>query len=72
MFVRSTVESSTLKRIGYDFERELLEITFHTGKVFVYESVPAKQVLEFLSAKSKGRYFNQKIRDHFIFQAKNL
>ena len=62
-----TVESDVIHAIGYDSEIHLLEIIFNDGRIYQYRGVPA-QVFEGLkAAKSKGRYFQENIRDEFQY-----
>jgi hypothetical protein len=49
----------------YDAATSRLTITFVTGRIYVYEGVPAAVAAEFDAASSKGQYFNAHIRDHY-------
>jgi hypothetical protein len=49
----------------YDAATSRLTITFVTGRIYVYEGVPAAVAAEFGAASSKGQYFNAHIRDHY-------
>lgn len=59
------VESSVMKTVRYDAARRELEVTFTTGRVYVYGDVPAEVYAALLAAPSKGEYFNAAIRDAF-------
>ena len=59
------VGSSVIAMLGYDDERRILEVTFHTGRVYHYLGVPPNVYLELLASDSKGKYFNQKIRPKY-------
>ena len=64
----AAVESTTLLRISYDDARELLQLEFCSGAVYRYFSVPPAVHQALLDASSKGRYFNQSIRDRFPYR----
>ena len=61
------VDSTMLRTIGYDAERQLLQIEFHNRSVYQYFEVPATVYEELMQAPSKGAYFNQSIRPRFDF-----
>jgi hypothetical protein len=63
-----TVESSTLATVGYDDDREPLQLEFLSGEVYQYFDVPAALHRALLSAPSKGSYFNRAIRGRFAFR----
>jgi hypothetical protein len=62
---REPVESSTLASVGYDATTFVLELEFRSGHVYQYLGTPFRIHCELRDAESQGRYFNQKIRDHF-------
>jgi len=55
-----SVKSSNIKAVG--FRGGLLYVAFNTNDVYSYEGVPQQIAVNFLRAKSKGRYFNFFIR----------
>ena len=62
-----TVESSTIRSIGYDARRRALELEFlESGDVYRYFDVSAGEYAEFMAADSKGTYLNQvfKMKEH--------
>jgi len=61
----AAVESTTLLKVSYDDARELLQLEFCSRAVYQYFSVPAAVHQALLDASSKGRYFNQFIRNRF-------
>jgi hypothetical protein len=63
--LRQVVDSQSLRSIGYDKRTEMLEVEFKTGSVYRYASVPMEVWSEFLQAKSKGQFFQARVRDHF-------
>jgi hypothetical protein len=62
---RTAVDSTTMRSVGYDSAQEILEVVFTSGAVYQYLEVPAAVFDELMHAESKGRYFNQEIRDDY-------
>ncbi|MBO9153338.1 KTSC domain-containing protein [Chitinophaga sp. GCM10012297] len=60
--------SSVIKYFRYDPRTAVLKITFVTGKVYEYLSVPQEIYNNMKEAFSKGQFFNKHIRDHFTFR----
>lgn len=58
--------SSVIADIEYEAEREILVVTFVTGRVYEYHGVPADVAAAFQSAFSKGTFFNAEIRDRYV------
>lgn len=67
MIGMTTVESSVLAAIGYDTTNQELWVEFRSGLIYYYLGVPAAAYQAFLSAPSKGAYFNQHIRNCFLY-----
>jgi hypothetical protein len=65
--ITTPVESTTLRTIGYDPDRELLQLEFHNGATYQYFNVPAEIHKGLLQAASKGAYFNRFIREKFAY-----
>lgn len=65
---RVTVESTTLQSMGYEAASRTLEIEFQSGAVYRYLNVPAHVYRGLCEADSKGRYFNDQVRDQYEFQ----
>jgi hypothetical protein len=63
--LRSVVSSSSLTSVGYDGGARLLEIEFRHGGVYRYQEVPRAVFAELMRSPSKGRYFNERIRDRY-------
>lgn len=57
------VTSSAIRAIGYDSKTQTLVIKFMTGKSYPYPNVPEHVYKEFMSAKSKGDFYNARIKD---------
>jgi hypothetical protein len=64
---RIALSSTTLKAATYQEQSASLELEFCTGKVYCYLGVPVETYEELLGAESKGKYFNQHIRNRFPF-----
>lgn len=62
---RTTVRSSVIASLGYSPADRILEIEFHTGRLYHYLDVPPQQYALLMAAESKGRYFNMAIRDQY-------
>jgi hypothetical protein len=60
--------SSVIRTFAYEPRTERLDVTFTNGKRYAYLGVPAEEVRRFEAAPSKGRYFNNQIRDHYPFE----
>jgi len=60
---RQPVSSSLVESLGYDPEREILEVELENGRVYQYQDVPESTYSGLLKADSIGRYFNRHIRD---------
>lgn len=66
MIERKQIESSVLISIGYDFEREILEIELKKNKqIRQYYNFPKVTWYAFESSDSKGRYFLKYIKDKY-------
>lgn len=65
---RLPVDSSNLASVGFYNDRNVLEIEFRNGRVYQYSDVPEHIFQEILKAESKGQYFNQLIRDRFVYK----
>lgn len=62
---RTAVDSTTMRSVGYDSAQQILQIEFTSGVVYQYLDVPVAVFDELMAAESKGRYFNQEIRDDY-------
>jgi hypothetical protein len=60
---RRQVNSSSLRSIAYDSRSRILEIEFHSGRVYQYLDVSQTVFEELLAQDSLGAYFNTEIRD---------
>ena len=57
--------STVIRRFHYQPERRELEVTFVTGRRYLYLDVPSDVAADFRAAFSKGVYFNRYVRDRF-------
>ena len=60
--------STAISDIDYDSSREMLTVTFVTGRVYEYFDVPLDVADAFQHAGSKGAFFNREIRDRYRFR----
>jgi len=61
------VESTAIREIDYDAEREALLVRFASGARYIYVGVPGEVGRSFEDADSKGRFFHAEIRDRYPF-----
>jgi KTSC domain-containing protein len=59
--------STAIRFISYDAGSSRLSITFITGRRYIYENVPEGVYQAFLTAPSRGQYFNFEIRDRYDY-----
>jgi hypothetical protein len=62
---RTAVTSSNIRSIGFEPESETLEVEFKSGGLYQYANVPKSLFDRFMAASSKGRFFDQYVRDKF-------
>ena len=60
--------STAIRGFHYQPESRELEVTFITGRRYVYFDVPQDVVEAFRSASSKGAFFNTQIRPYFDYR----
>ncbi len=63
--LREVVDSSSLRSIGYDRTGRTLEIEFRGGGVYQYDDVPDTVWSELRRSASKGKFFQEHVREHF-------
>ena len=59
------VSSSAIRAIGYDIETKRMKIAFVEGYAYDFCGVPESVFNGLLRAGSKGRYYNDHIRDRY-------
>jgi len=60
---RVELQSTSLTAATYQEHGAVLELEFRSGAIYRYIGVPEPVYQGLLSAESKGRYFNQHIRN---------
>lgn len=60
------VRSQELALVGYDKDKNLLEITFRRGGVYLYRDVPQNVYESLLLAESLGIFFQKEIKEKYI------
>jgi hypothetical protein len=65
--VMPQVRSSVMTFVKYDDDAGELDITFTSGKTYRYLHVPVEVYDGLLDAESKGEFFNDNIRDSFVY-----
>jgi KTSC domain len=61
----TSVDSSNVSAFRYDAEQRLLQIKFHSGRIYGYKDVPENVVEEFASADSKGKFIHHNIKNNY-------
>ena len=61
------VQSTAITSIRYNADARELDVMFTNGTAYCYDNVPLQVYLEFVDVESKGRFFNEKIKDQFPF-----
>jgi hypothetical protein len=64
---RLNLLSSAIKLVDYDSTTQSLEVELTTGRAYRYLDVPPSVFGALLAAKSKGRFYNDHIRDVFLY-----
>jgi hypothetical protein len=59
------MRSSLIAQHDYDAASATLTVTFVTGRIYAYYGVPEDLAAAFGIALSKGRFFNERIRDAY-------
>ena len=60
--------SSVIKRYSYFREGRALYIEMNSGKVYMYTKVDIDTFLDFEAATSKGKFYNERIKDVFDWE----
>lgn len=60
--------SSVIRFFRYAPDSRELKVTFVSGRVYVYEDVPPDVAAAFKDVRSKGAFFNQQIRDRYVYR----
>jgi hypothetical protein len=62
---RKRVNASTIRSVGYDAGKQLLEIEFTSGSIVQYSGVSPEVHHRFKNAPSPGSFFQDQIDEHF-------
>lgn len=62
------VESAAIRAIDYDPAARELRVRFTSGERYLYRHVPPDTYQAFVTAESKGRFFQDRIRGRFAYQ----
>ena len=62
------VSSTAITQITYRTKTRVLYIHMVSGEHLAYENVPQEVYEEFISAGSKGKYFNANVRNNYSFR----
>lgn len=65
---RQSIESTSIRSVGYDPEEGVLEVKVQSGGVYQYIRVPRTVYEGLLAARSKGRYFGDFIRLRYPYE----
>lgn len=60
--------SSVIRFFRYAPDTRELKVTFVSGRLYLYEDVPAEIAAAFRDARSKGSFFNREIRDRYAYR----
>ncbi len=61
------VTSSSIKKIIWDNEKNLLLVQFLESPLYVYSNVPKSVFKDFVKAESKGKFFMAHIKKSYTF-----
>lgn len=59
---RKQVVSTSVAEIGYEPEKEILEVKFNNGSLYQYTGVPYGDFELLMKAESHGKYLNEHIK----------
>ncbi|MFC6101678.1 KTSC domain-containing protein [Olivibacter domesticus] len=62
--------SSVIASFTYNPDTLVLRITFVSGLIYAYYDVPPVIYEEMKHVKSKGTYFNRRVKGHYRFKRK--
>jgi hypothetical protein len=60
--------STAIRYFRYNSAKRELQVTFVTGRRYVYADVPPDIADAFRAALSKGTFFNREIRDRYAYR----
>jgi hypothetical protein len=62
---RKRVSASTIRSVGYDGGKQLLEIEFSGGSIVQYSGVSLEVHRRFMSSPSPGSFYQDQIDENF-------
>lgn len=62
---RKRVSASTIRSVGYDAGKQVLEIEFSGGSIVQYSGVSPEVHRRFMSSPSPGSFYQDQIDEHF-------
>jgi hypothetical protein len=62
------VRSSNVRSVGYSPAERVLEIAFHSGRLYRYESVPADVHAALMASPSKGGFVARFIKGRYPYR----
>ena len=60
--------SSAISMIRYNKKKKVLEVKFKARGTYQYSGVPERTIEQLLSSRSKGKFFNKRIRDRYTYK----
>jgi len=65
---RHHVRSEAVRSIGYDESEWVLQVEFHSGKLYNYFRVPPREHEALRAAESIGEYLNREIKPYYEYE----
>jgi hypothetical protein len=62
------VQSSSIRRVGYEEDRRILYVQFIDGDLYEYVDVPLEDVIDLLHAESIGGFVNTRIKPNYDYR----
>jgi lysyl-tRNA synthetase class 2 len=59
------LQSTAIRFFRYDDRRRALHVTFRATGTYAFHEVPRRVYDAFMRAPSKGRFFNEEVRDRY-------
>lgn len=60
--------STVIDHFTYDAAQQVLKVTFLSGALYAYYHVPEELYLRMVRARSKGKFLNTYVKDHYSFE----
>lgn len=62
------VDSSSIRRVGYEEDRKILYVQFIDGDLYEYFDVPVGDFIHLLQAESIGWFVNKRIKPYYDYR----